>query len=133
MAAKRWLSEIKFDEKGLVPAIVQQVRTKEILMVAYMNREAVLRTLRTGQTHFYSRSRKRIWLKGQTSGHLQRVKALRLDCDGDALLVTVIQAGGACHAGYRSCFYRALARGRWQVKGRKVFDPARVYGGRGKR
>lgn len=130
MAIPRWVNEIKFDRKGLVPAIVQDVRTNRVLMVAYMNREAVLKTLKTGRTHFYSRSRKRIWLKGKTSGHLQRVEGVSLDCDGDALLVLADQAGGACHAGYRSCFYRTLARSRWQIKGRKLFDPDRVYGKR---
>ncbi|MBI3318755.1 MAG: phosphoribosyl-AMP cyclohydrolase [Candidatus Omnitrophica bacterium] len=130
MRSVRWIKEIRFDEKGLVPALIQDARSKELLMVAYMNEEAVRKTLSTGKTHFYSRSRKRMWLKGETSGHIQRVRKIFLDCDGDALLVQVSQAGGACHEGYRSCFFRRLnARaGRWRTAGRKVFDPKKVYG-----
>jgi phosphoribosyl-AMP cyclohydrolase len=129
MPIPRWLREIKFDANGLIPAIVQEARSDEILMVAYMNREAILKTVKTGRAHFYSRSRKRIWLKGETSGHIQRVNRIRLDCDGDALLIAVRQTGGACHEGYRSCFYRTLhiPRGRWRVTARQVFDPQRVY------
>ena len=128
MKVPRWIKEVKFDAKGLVLAIVQDVRTREILMVAYMNREALLKTLRTKKTHFYSRSRRKIWLKGETSRHFQKVRAVSLDCDGDALRVQVHQVGGACHAGYRSCFYRTLSHGRWKVKGKKSFDPEKVYG-----
>ena len=121
--------EVKFDEAGLVPAIVQDADTHEVLMVAYMNQEALSKTVLTGKTHFYSRSRKRIWLKGETSGHIQRVKHIALDCDGDALLVRVLQTGGACHTGYRSCFFRHLhgPKAAWKIKGKKVFDPRLVY------
>ena len=123
------MDPIKFDEKGLLPAIIQDARTKELLMVAYMNREALEKTLRTGKAHFYSRSRKKLWLKGEESGHIQKVKGISLDCDGDALLVTVRQVGGACHTGYKSCFYRRLSGSkRWRPVGKKVFDPDRVYG-----
>ncbi len=120
--------EIRFDSKGLIPAIVQDSASGEVLMVAYMNRQALKKTLSTGKTHFYSRSRRRIWLKGESSKHFQRVKRISLDCDGDALLVQVHQTGGACHTGYRSCFFRRLAQGRrWVVQGKKVFDPGKVY------
>ncbi len=128
MPIPRWLKEIKFDSNGLVPAIVEDAKTHEVLMMAWMNREAVLKTLKTGKTHFYSRSRKSMWLKGETSGHVQRVKRIATDCDGDTLLVSVSQVGGACHAGYRTCFYRSLSDGKgWRVTKRKLFDPDRVY------
>ena len=145
------MDELKFDDNGLIPAIVQDVRSKQVLMVAYMNREAVQKTLRTGKTHFYSRSRKRMWLKGESSGHIQKVKSIALDCDGDALVVKVTQTGGACHTGYATCFYRRLEmqpkmsssrkrgsdsrlRGndagalKWKVTGKRLFDPDKVYG-----
>lgn len=125
---KRWIDEIKFDKQGLVPAVIQDARTQQVLMVAYMNREAVEKTLQTRRTHFYSRSRKRLWLKGESSGHLQKVKRVALDCDGDCLVVAVEQVGGACHTGYRSCFYRVLKGGRWGAVGRRLFDPDQVYG-----
>ena len=124
-----WLDKVKFDEQGLVPAIIQDAGTRELLMVAYMTREALEKTLHTRKTHFYSRSRKKLWLKGETSGHTQQVKEVRLDCDGDAVLVLVEQTGGACHTGYRSCFYRALSPGEeWKEDGQKMFNPDRVYG-----
>ncbi|HIP25143.1 MAG TPA: phosphoribosyl-AMP cyclohydrolase [Archaeoglobus profundus] len=99
---------IKFDEKGLVPVIVQDVNTKEILMLAYANREALKKTLETGYAHYWSRSRKKIWMKGETSGNIQRVVEVRIDCDGDAILYLVEQKGVACHTGNYTCFYRQL-------------------------
>lgn len=127
---KTWMDEIKFGAGGLIPAIVQDAGSGEVLMMAYMNREALKKTLRTGKTHFYSRSRRRLWLKGESSGHVQRVKRIFLDCDGDTLLLQVHQKGGACHAGYRSCFFRVGTDGkRWRPVGRRVFDPEEVYGG----
>ena len=126
---KMWMDKIKFDAGGLVPAIVEDARTHEVLMMAYMNREAVLKTVKIGQAHFYSRSRQKIWLKGEISGHIQRLKKIAIDCDGDTLLISVSQTGGACHAGYRSCFFRVLDGGKeWRVKGRRLFDPDKVYG-----
>ena len=124
-----WTTKVKFDEDGLVPAIVQDAKSREVLMVAYMNKVALLKTIRTRKTHFYSRSRKKLWLKGESSGHIQKVKRVSLDCDGDAVLVEAEQVGGACHTGYRSCFYRKLngARG-WKETGKKVFDPGKIYG-----
>ena len=101
-----WLKDIKFDENGLVPAITQDYENKEVLMLAYMNEEALKKTIETGKVHYYSRSRKEQWLKGETSGHYQIVKAISYDCDGDTLLIQVEQVGAACHTGHRSCFYR---------------------------
>lgn len=130
MGTLHWLRMVKFDRNGLVPAIVQDSKSGQVLMVAYMNRPALEKTVKSGKTHFYSRSRKRIWLKGETSGHFQQVKQIALDCDGDALLVRVRPKGGACHEGYASCFFRRLngSRGRWQVVGKRVFNPKKVYG-----
>jgi len=114
---------------GLVPVIVQDAETGEVLMLAYMNEEAWRRTLETGKAHFYSRSRGRIWLKGETSGHVQEVREVLLDCDADTVLLKVKQHGGAaCHTGYRSCFYRRLREGRVEIVGEKIFDPEEVYG-----
>jgi phosphoribosyl-AMP cyclohydrolase len=102
------LRDLKFDEKGLIPAIIQDYRTKEVLMVAYMNKESISRTIKLGKTCFWSRSRKEYWVKGMTSGHFQFVKSLFYDCDMDALLIKVRQVGAACHTGNRSCFYRKI-------------------------
>lgn len=121
--------EIKFDEKGLVAAVVQEAATGEILMVGYMNREALEQTLETGTTHFWSRSRAKQWQKGESSGHVQLVKEVRFDCDGDALVVKAEQKVAACHTGYRSCFFRKIENdGAWTVVGQKVFEPEDVYG-----
>src|SRR5665809_23661 len=98
--------QLQFDQDGLLPCIIQDARTGEVLTLAYMNREALERTRATGETHFYSRSRQALWHKGETSGNVQRVRALRYDCDEDALLVLVDPAGPACHTGERTCFYR---------------------------
>jgi phosphoribosyl-AMP cyclohydrolase / phosphoribosyl-ATP pyrophosphohydrolase len=101
-------AEIAFDEKGLVPCVVQDWSTGEVLTLAYMNREALERTLQSGETHFFSRSRQALWHKGETSGNVQRLRSLRYDCDADALLALVEPAGPACHTGERTCFYRSL-------------------------
>lgn len=103
-------SEIKFDAHGLVPAIVQDAETKEILMMAYMNQESLQLTLEKGETYFWSRSRKELWHKGATSGNVQRVAEIGVDCDADALLIRVHPAGPACHTGNQTCFYRALTK-----------------------
>ncbi|MCX7841915.1 MAG: bifunctional phosphoribosyl-AMP cyclohydrolase/phosphoribosyl-ATP diphosphatase HisIE [Clostridia bacterium] len=102
------LKEVKFDDKGLVPVITQDARTDEVLMMAYANKEAVEKTLETGKVHYWSRSRSKLWLKGETSGHFQHVKSIALDCDGDTLLIKAEQKGAACHTGHHSCFYRKL-------------------------
>ncbi|HEY8669094.1 MAG TPA: phosphoribosyl-AMP cyclohydrolase [Tepidisphaeraceae bacterium] len=123
------LNSLKFDAAGLIPAIVQDWKTHEVLMMAWMNREAVAKTIATGQTHFFSRSRNKMWLKGETSGHVQNVKSLSTDCDRDVLLVKVEQIGAACHDGYYSCFYRQHQSDQpdWKIVGDKVFDPDEVY------
>jgi phosphoribosyl-ATP pyrophosphohydrolase/phosphoribosyl-AMP cyclohydrolase len=99
---------IAFGASGLIPAIAQDANTREVLMLAWMNREALSRTVETGRAHYFSRSRNRLWLKGETSGHFQNVREIRRDCDDDALLLLIDQTGAACHTGNRSCFYRAL-------------------------
>ena len=119
----------KFDANGLLPAIVQDDATGDVLMLAYMNQEAVEKTLQTGKTWFYSRSRKSMWMKGESSGHTQEVKAVLYDCDIDTLLVRVVQTGAACHMGYRSCFYRKLnPDGTSEVVAERIFNPEDVYG-----
>ncbi len=102
------LQDLKFDKNGLIPAIIQDYKNNEVLMVAYMNKESLRRTLKSGKTCFWSRSRKEYWVKGLTSGHLQFVKSVAYDCDMDALLIRVRQVGPACHTGNRSCFYRKI-------------------------
>jgi phosphoribosyl-AMP cyclohydrolase len=122
------LSGIKFDDRGLVTAIAQDAGNGEILMVAWMNAESLARTLETGEMVYWSRSRGRLWHKGEESGHVQRVREFRIDCDGDALLFRVEQEGGACHTGHRSCFYRRHGEGGWVEDGTRLFDPKAVYG-----
>jgi phosphoribosyl-AMP cyclohydrolase len=102
------IDELRFDERGLIPAVVQEADTGEVLMVAWMNREAVERTLSQGRTWFFSRSRQELWRKGDTSGNVQHLQEVRVDCDADTLLVLVHQEGVACHTGNRTCFYRSL-------------------------
>ncbi|MBQ6564519.1 MAG: bifunctional phosphoribosyl-AMP cyclohydrolase/phosphoribosyl-ATP diphosphatase HisIE [Clostridia bacterium] len=102
------LSEIRFDEHGLVPAIAQDIRTGEVLMLAYMNEESLRLTLETGYATYFSRSRKQLWKKGETSGHVQQVMDMRYDCDGDTILMKVIQTGNACHTGHYSCFFNSI-------------------------
>ena len=104
----RALEDMVFDDKGLIPAIVQDADSLEVLMMAYMNKESLRLTLETGETHFWSRSRQCLWHKGETSGNIQRVREILFDCDSDTLLVKVDQRGGACHTGRRSCFYRRI-------------------------
>jgi phosphoribosyl-AMP cyclohydrolase len=124
-----FLDALKWTEDGLIPAIVQDAEGGEVLMMAWMDRPAVLNTLRTGQTHFYSRSRKSSWHKGGTSGHVQHVEEIRVDCDGDVLLIRARQVGGACHEGYRSCFFRKVdAGGHLESTGSPVFDAGAIYG-----
>ncbi len=121
--------EINFDKNGLVPAVVQDNETGEVLMLAYMNRQALEETLKTGISHFYSRSRKKLWQKGETSGNIQTVSEVRIDCDGDTVLIKVRQKGAACHKGYRACFYRKLEGGsELKTTETPLFDPKEVYG-----
>ncbi len=113
---------------GLIPAIVQDEKTGKVLMLAYMNEEAWKKTLETGLAHFWSRSRKELWLKGSTSGHHQKIKEIYIDCDEDTVLLKVEQIGGAaCHTGYESCFYRQVEGDNLKIVGTKVFDPTEVY------
>ena len=113
---------------GLIAAIAQDAETRDVLMLAWMNQEAWERTLATGEVHYYSRSRKSLWHKGGTSGHVQKVKAVRIDCDRDAILLLVEQIGNAaCHEGYRSCFYRELTDQGSALVSPQVFDPKEVY------
>ncbi|TJY39547.1 bifunctional phosphoribosyl-AMP cyclohydrolase/phosphoribosyl-ATP diphosphatase HisIE [Cohnella pontilimi] len=108
MSDTAWMDQIRFDAQGLVPAVVQDAVSKEVLMLAYMNKESLQKTVETGQTWFWSRSRQELWNKGATSGHTQHVQSLSYDCDGDTLLVAVKQDGPACHTGAYSCFYRTV-------------------------
>lgn len=121
------LDEIRYDDKGLVPVIIQDWQNGEVLMVAYMNKDSLQRTLATGKTHFWSRSRQSFWLKGEQSGHTQAVKEVLIDCDKDALLIKVDQKVAACHKGYRSCFYRRLEGEEFRVFQEKIFDEETVY------
>jgi phosphoribosyl-AMP cyclohydrolase len=123
------LDTIKYNADGLVSAVVQESETGEVLMFAYMNREALELTIRTGKGHYYSRSRKKLWLKGETSGNVQTVDEVRTDCDADTILLKVRQKGAACHKGYRSCFFRKTDDGsEWEITGEPLFDPDEVYG-----
>ncbi len=122
------INKVKFDANGLVPAIVQDVNSKQVLMLAYMNREALEQTLKTRKTHFYSRSRKSQWLKGESSGHIQEVKDVYFDCDNDTLLITAAQKGGACHTCYYSCFFSQWdGQDGLEIVGQKVFDAEKTY------
>jgi len=116
---------LKFSDGGLIPVIVQDAKTREVLMMAYANDEAVHLTETTGYAHYYSRSRKKLWKKGEESGHFQKVERILVDCDEDCLIYEVEQTGAACHTGYRSCFYRTL---NGETLGQKIFDPEKVYG-----
>ncbi|WP_422930546.1 phosphoribosyl-AMP cyclohydrolase [Singulisphaera sp. PoT] len=123
------MEKVRWTSDGLVAAIVQDVDTHEVLMMAWMDRGALERTIETGQTHFYSRSRKKSWHKGETSGHVQHVASIWVDCDADVILIKAKQVGGACHEGYKSCFFRRLeGDGRFAVDGTRVFDAHEVYG-----
>jgi len=117
-------------DNGLLPAIAQDADTGEVLMLAFMNAASYAETLATGRAVYYSRSRKRLWRKGEESGHVQEVRAVLIDCDADTILLKVNQIGGAaCHEGYRSCFFREIVPDGTRVIGERVFDPATVYGG----
>jgi len=120
--------ELKFNADGLIPAIVQDESTRDVVMLAWMNAEAVRLTLETGKATYYSRSRRKMWVKGEESGNVQLVKSVRYDCDRDALLVIVEQKGGACHMGYWSCFFTEVdAEGATRIVSPKLFDPKDVY------
>ena len=127
-AATHWLDEIKFDADGLVPVVAQEIASGRVLMVAWANREALAASAGTGQAHYWSRSRQRLWRKGEQSGHGQRIAEIRLDCDADVVLYAVEQTDGiACHTGRASCFYRRLARDAWEAVDPVLSDPELVY------
>lgn len=126
-----WLDEVKWDERGLVPVIAQEEGTGDVLMFAWMNREALARTAELGEAVYWSRSRGRLWHKGEESGHIQKVRDMRLDCDNDVLLLKVEQLGHApsiaCHTGRHSCFYQRYEAGTWQAVEPVLKDPERIY------
>ncbi len=129
-----WLDQVKWDAQGLVPAIAQEVGSNDVLMFAFMDREALARTAASGEAHYYSRSRRRLWRKGEESGHVQKVRELRLDCDNDVVLLKVEQLGTApdepaiaCHTGRHSCFFQLWRDGRWEAVDPVLKDPERIY------
>ena len=127
-AANDWLDSIHWDADGLVPAIAQDVHTQRILMMAWMNREALQLTVQEGRGIYWSRSRQRLWRKGEESGNVQKLHELRLDCDADVIILQVEQIGGiACHTGRESCFYRVLKDGQWQTVDAVIKDPKTLY------
>lgn len=123
------MDELKFNEQGLIPAIVQDADNGDILMMAWMNREALQRTIDTGKATYWSRSRQKFWVKGETSGHFQEVQGIYIDCDADVVLLKVRQVGAACHTGRRSCFFRQLdaKKGEWKVILEPMVNPEEVY------
>ena len=129
MPIAAWLNQIKWNEQGLIPAIAQDHHTSDILMVAWMNAEALTLTAAEGHAVYWSRSRKQLWRKGESSGHQQRVHEIRLDCDNDVILLKVEQVGDiACHTGRRSCFFQVLRNGQWQTTDPVLRDPNEIYG-----
>jgi phosphoribosyl-AMP cyclohydrolase len=127
-AATDWLDAIRWDSAGLVPAIAQDAQTGRVLMVAWMNRESLAETAATGRAVYWSRSRSRLWRKGEESGHFQQVREIRLDCDGDVVLLAVDQVGEiACHTGRQSCFFNRLENGRWVAVDPVLKDPELIY------
>ena len=122
------IEQLPFNADGLLPAIAQQYDSGEVLMLAWMNREALRETLATGRVCYWSRSRGRLWRKGESSGQVQRLREMRFDCDGDTILLLVDQTGPACHTGRRSCFYNAVRGDRVEVISRPMIDPKRLYG-----
>ena len=122
-----FLNQIKYDQQGLVGVIIQDAENDQVLMFAFSNREALSKTLETGTVHFWSRSRQKLWMKGETSGHTQLLVEAKIDCDADCILLKVRQSSGACHVGYRSCFYRRWNGEAFEIDGIKVFDPEKVY------
>jgi phosphoribosyl-AMP cyclohydrolase len=123
-----WLDEVPWNEQGLIPVVTQEVSTGRVLTLAWMNREALAEAAASGQAVYWSRSRNKLWRKGEESGHVQRIVEIRLDCDADAVLLRVEQAGGiACHTGRESCFFRKLENGRWVTVDPVLKDPAVIY------
>jgi phosphoribosyl-AMP cyclohydrolase len=126
---EEWFNQVRWDENGLAPVVAQDAASGRVLTVAWMNREALAETARRGEAVYWSRSRGRLWRKGEESGHVQRVVEVRLDCDADAILLRVEQAGGiACHTGRERCFFRKLEDGRWVTTDPVLKEPAAIYG-----
>lgn len=123
-----WIDEIKWTEDGLVPVIAQDEQSGRVMMFAWMNRESLSLTVEEGQAVYWSRSRKKLWRKGESSGHQQKVKSIRLDCDNDVILLTIEQLGGiACHTGRESCFYKEFQDGQWVAVDAVIKDPNEIY------
>lgn len=123
-----WLDEIKWTDEGLVPAIAQDATTGRVLMFAWMNRESLALTVAKGEAVYFSRSRNKLWHKGEESGHIQKVKAIRLDCDNDVILLAIEQTGGiACHTGRQSCFFKEYNNGEWQIVDAVIKNPGDIY------
>ncbi|MEN6645153.1 MAG: phosphoribosyl-AMP cyclohydrolase [Armatimonadia bacterium] len=122
-----FIDDLKFDDNGLIPAIAQDAETGEVLMVAWMNAESFQATVETGNATYWSRSRQKFWVKGESSGHLQKVKWIRTDCDKDVLLLGIEQVGVACHTGRRSCFFYELRDGAWETISEPEVDPDEIY------
>ncbi len=122
------LEQLKYDSNGLIPAIIQEKSTGRVLMMAWMNKESLQKTIETGKTWFWSRSRKKYWMKGESSGHVQTVKDVAFDCDADCVLIQVEQVGAACHEGYRSCFFRSIQGDEAKVTEPRLVEPEKVYG-----
>jgi phosphoribosyl-AMP cyclohydrolase len=123
-----WLNKINWSADGLVQVVIQEAASNDVLMVAWMNREALKLTVQTNEAHYWSRSRKKLWHKGEESGHVQKVKEIRLDCDNDVLLLTVEQVGGiACHTGRHSCFFNKLEKEQWEVAAPVLKSPDEIY------
>lgn len=128
MSANKWLNKVKWDEHGLVPVIAQEVGSNDVLMFAWMNREALAKTVELGEAVYWSRSRKKLWHKGEESGHIQKVHEIRLDCDEDVVLLKVEQSGCiACHTGRHSCFFQKFEGGDWQAVDPVLKDPESIY------
>ncbi|MEC9330939.1 MAG: phosphoribosyl-AMP cyclohydrolase [Verrucomicrobiota bacterium] len=124
----KFIETLKFNEDGLIPAIIQEEGTDRVLMMAWMNEASLISTIEKGRTHFWSRSRQKYWMKGESSGHTQQVKSIAFDCDGDTLLIKVQQLGAACHEGYKSCFFRSVNdAGGFDITEERLVNPDEIY------
>ena len=123
-----FIDGLKYNEQGLIPAIIQEASSGRVLMMAWMNADSIRSTLETGKTHFWSRSRQKYWMKGESSGNTQQVKDVAYDCDGDTLLIQVEQIGAACHEGYKSCFFTSVKDGEGEITEERLIDPEEMYG-----
>ena len=124
-----WLNEVPWDQDGLIPVVTQEASSRRVLTLAWMNRDALAETAKSGEAVYWSRSRKKLWRKGEESGHMQKIREIRVDCDSDAILLRVDQVGGiACHTGRESCFFRKLENGKWVTTDPVLKDPADIYG-----